>query len=267
LRSLSHELDTRKVDQDTSPVPHQPLDEIQMRLEQFKVVENRLKDILSRAAASLKGNSDVLESDVSQVIWGCYSCGYLIEDDLPDFCPTCGTLNIEFEWFGPFYSSTSEHLGQREPKEIISILEKIPAQVEKLIVGVDDNLLSKRASQEEWCVKEIVGHIIEVVRLFLKRVHTITESQGVPELPGAAPPWKLQEGKGYENWTEFELVSLLKNNRGTTLAFLSNLKDEDWSREGSSQGSLVSLLDLGTWLTNHDLGHVAQIKCYIPTST
>src|SRR5690606_7177146 len=152
---------------------------------------------------------------------------------------------------------TSEHLGQRTPKEILSILEDIPAQVEELIGGVDDSLLSKRPSLDEWCAKEIVGHIIEVERLFLKRVQTITESQGVPELPGDVPPWKLQEGKGYEDWKESELISQLKVNRDVTLTFLSDLKDEDWTREGSNQGSPVSLLDLGTWLANHDIGHVA----------
>jgi rubrerythrin/uncharacterized damage-inducible protein DinB len=267
LAVIIQELDTGKSGQDTSAVPPELTGDIQARIAQIEVVENRLKEILTRALASLNDNSDVMESDVKQVIWGCYSCGYLIEGDLPDACPVCGAINIEFEWFGPFYSSTSEHLGQRTPKEIVSILEKIPGQVEELIDGVEDRLLSNRPSHEEWCVKEIVGHIIEVEKLFLKRVQTIIDSQGFPELPSAAPPWKLHEGKRYENWKGSELISQLKENRHATLDYLSNLKDEDWTRVGSNQGSLVSLLDLGTWLTNHDVGHIAQIMRYIPTST
>ena len=264
FETIIQEINTGKAEQVKSPVHPEWIEETQARFEQFELVENRLKDILFRAIASLEDNSDVLESEVAQVIWGCYSCGYLIEGDLPDVCPVCGALSIEFEWFGPFYSSTSEHLGQRKPKEMISILAKIPAQVEELIGGVDDDLLSKRPSQQEWCVKEIVGHIIEVERLFLIRVQKIVESQGVPELPNTAPPWKLHEDKGYENWKGSELINRLKETRSATLAFLSNLKDEDWTREGSNQGSPISILDLGTWLTNHDIGHVAQIKRYVP---
>jgi rubrerythrin/uncharacterized damage-inducible protein DinB len=260
FETIIQEVEIGKAALHPSPVPPDSVGEMRNRFEQFKVVEDRLKDILSRSLASLKVNSDVLESDVKQFIWGCYSCGYLVEGDLTDVCPVCGALDIEFELFGPFYSSTPEHLGQRTPKEIVSILEKIPAEVEELIGGRDDLLLSKRPTQEEWCVKEIVGHIIEVDRLFLKRVQTIMETQGLPNLPSTAPPWKLHEGKGYENWKTSELISQLKENRDTTLAFLSNLKDEDWTRLGSNQGSPVSLLDLGTWLTNHDVGHVAQIK-------
>lgn len=265
IEVIIKELDTGKAEQDNFLVPPDKTEEIQASLEQIKVVEKQLKGILSRALASLNDHNDVLESDVHQVIWGCYSCGFLVEGDLPDMCPICGALDIEFEWFGPFYSSTPEHLGQRTPEQILSTLKEIPAQVEELIGEVDEIVLSKRPSQEEWCVKEIVGHIIEVERLFLKRVQTIINGQGIPELTSAAPPWKLHEDKQYENWKGSELISQLNETRQATLAFMSNLEDEDWTRQGSNQGSPVSLLDLGTWLVNHDVGHVAQIRRYIPT--
>ena len=266
FEAIIHELGTGKADQVISSIPPHSSQEIQTKLEQFKVVENQLEEIISRSLTSLKDNNDILESDVKQFIWGCFSCGLLIEGDLPDACPNCGALSIEFEWFGPFYSSTSEHLGQRTPKEILSTLEKGPVQVDELISDIDDNLLSKKPSKEEWCIKEIVGHVTEVERLFLKRVQTILENEGVPELPSSAPPWMLQEGKRYENWKASELISQFRETRSTTLKLLSNLEDEDWTRIGSNQGSPVSLLDLGTWLTNHDVGHIAQIKRYIPTS-
>ena len=266
FETIIHELHTGKADQVISPISPDPSQEIQTKLGQFKVVENRLEEIISRAIASLKENSDVLESDVKQFIWGCYSCGFLIEGDAPDACPNCGALSVEFEWFGPFYSSTSEHLGQRSPKEILSTLEKGPVLINELIRDIDDNLLSKKPSKEEWCVKEIVGHITEVEKLFLKRVQTILENEGVPELPSTVPPWLLQEGKEYENWKASELISQFEETRSATLKLLSNLKDTDWIRIGANQGSPVSLLDLGTWLTNHDVGHIAQIKRHIPTS-
>jgi rubrerythrin/uncharacterized damage-inducible protein DinB len=266
FEAIIEEVETGKAEQDPFSAPPESLGDMQAKLDQLIVVEDRLNEIVLRARDSLKDNSDVMESAVQQVIWGCYSCGYLIEGDLTDVCPTCGALDIEFEWFGPFYSSTPEHLGQRTPQEIISTLEGIPVEVEELIGDVDDAVLSSRPSQEEWCVKEIVGHMIEVDRLFLKRVQTIMQTQGLPELPAAPPPWKLQEGKGYENLSASEVLDELTKTRRATLALLYNLRDEDWTRSGSNQGSPVSLLDLGTWLTNHDIGHVAQIKRYIPST-
>jgi DinB family protein len=102
--------------------------------------------------------------------------------------------------------------------------------------------------------------------LFLKRVQTILENQGIPEFSSAAPPWELHHGKGYESWKASELIRRLNETRTETISILSSLEDNDWTRAGSNEGSPVSLLDLGTWLTNHDVGHVAQIKRYIPNN-
>ena len=74
--------------------------EYQKKLKQFNVVREKLTEILGRSLNSLRSNYDVQESDVNQFIWGCYSCGYLVEGDPPDACKVCGALGVEFEWFG-----------------------------------------------------------------------------------------------------------------------------------------------------------------------
>ena len=56
-----------------------------------------------------------------------------MEGDLPDSCPVCGSLSVEFEGFGPFYSASAEHLGQWKPLDITDILQGIPSKVESLI--------------------------------------------------------------------------------------------------------------------------------------
>lgn len=234
--------------------------EYQTKLKQFKVVRQKLGDILERSLRSLKSNHDIQESDVDQFIWGCYSCGYLVEGNPPDVCQVCGALGVEFEGFGPFYAGTPEHLGQLSPKEMIEILESIPEKVSEAIAGVDEKILERKPSKEDWCIKEIIGHIIETDKLFVKRVETVLKTQGVPEIPRTTPPWKLHEGKGYETLTKTELIGRLKESRGTSLDLIRNLKNEDWVRKGTIMGKTISVVDLGTWLANHDRGHLAQIK-------
>ncbi len=230
------------------------------KLQQFDFVRRKLADIIDRSLGSLETNDDIQESDVHQFIWGCYSCGYLVEGDPPDVCEVCGALGVEFEWFGPFYAATPEHLGQLSPQEMIDILESIPRKVSDAISGVDDEVLGKKPSEEEWCIKEIVGHIIETDKLFVKRLETVLKSQSVPEIPRTLPPWKLHEGKGYENLTAAELIKRLEESRAASLELVKNLKNEDWVRKGTLMGTTNSILDLGSWLTNHDRGHLAQIK-------
>jgi hypothetical protein len=234
--------------------------EYQDKLKQFKVVREKLTEVLDKSLDSLKSNDDVQESDVHQFIWGCYGCGYLVEGAPPDACNVCGALGVEFEWFGPFYAATPEHLGQLTPQEMIEVLESIPKQISDAISGVDDEVLSKKPSEEEWCIKEIVGHIIETDKLFVMRVETVLKAQGVPEIPRTTPPWKLHEGKGYESLSADELISRLKETRALSLKLVNDLKNEEWMRQGTLMGTANSILDLGSWLTNHDRGHLAQIK-------
>jgi rubrerythrin len=234
--------------------------EYEKKLKQFNVVREKLSEILDRSLNSLKLNDDIQESDVNQFIWGCYSCGYLVEGNPPDVCQVCSALGVEFESFGPFYAGTPEHLGQLSPQEIIEVLESIPEKVFEAISGVDDKGLGKKPSKEEWCIKEIIGHIIETDMLFVKRTETVLKAQGVPEIPRTTPPWKLHEGKGYETLSAIELIGRLKETRANSLELIKDLKNVDWVRQGTIMGKTISILDLGSWLTNHDRGHLAQIK-------
>jgi rubrerythrin len=232
---------------------------IHKRLEQSANVRARSRDILRRALASLESNFDVLESDVAQVLWGCYGCGAILEGDPPHACPVCGSLSVEFEWFGPFYSSTAERLGQLKPEDIIDILQSIPDEVSAIITNVDVALLSQKPSPDEWCVAEIVGHMLETDMLFAQRAQALLEAQGI-ELPRPMPPWKLHEGKGYETMQSAELMTLMRSARKQSLDLVRAMTPDDWTRKGLILGAETSMLDLGTWLANHDRGHLAQIK-------
>lgn len=229
-------------------------------LEQTYSAKQRLGDILRRARASLENNSDVLESDVQQFLWACHSCGAVIEGDRPHACPVCGALSVEFEGFGPFYSATSEHLGQLNPGEIVLTLEATPDEVEAVIAHVDEAILGRKPSANEWCVKEIFGHMLETDLLFGRRVRRLLESQGAPDLTTPIPPWKLHEGKGYETMPAPELLERMRQARSASLALVRTLTPEHWSRRGAVSGNSTSMLDLGTWLANHDRGHLAQIQ-------
>jgi len=233
---------------------------VEAKLAQFTTVRERLKDVARRSLASLRANKDVMESDVSQFLWGCYGCGYIAEGDRPDSWLVCGALGVEFEWFGPFYASTPEHLGQLTPAEIVAALETIPDQVAVAISKVNDDVLRRKPSEEEWCVNEIVGHILETDLLFVQRVRVILEGQGVPAIPRSAPPRKLHEGKGYEELSADELLERLRQARSAGLELVRGLKPEQWNRQGTLLGTITSVLDLGSWLTNHDRGHLAQIR-------
>lgn len=229
-------------------------------MRQSMAVRQRLAEITQEAIESLETNSDVLESDVDQWLYGCYSCGNIAGGDRPDTCDVCGALEAEFEPFGPYYSLAPEHLGQRTPDEIKAIFAKTADRVADAIFDVPDAVLRHRPTPEEWNVKELVGHLIETDQLFVWRVEKILAEPDMPDVSFATAPWKLHEGKGYEDMSASKLVRRLKTSHARSLASIQDLSPEQWCRRGAMNRASRSLIDLGTWVANHDLGHLAQIR-------
>jgi DinB superfamily len=79
-------------------------------------------------------------------------------------------------------------------------------------------------------------------------------------------PWIQHIGKGYELMGRVELVERFRTVRAATLTLVEGLQAQDWMRRGSVGGTANSVLDLGTWLANHDVGHLAQARRPGPAS-
>jgi hypothetical protein len=121
-------------------------------------------------------------------------------------------------------------------------------------------VLSRKPTPEEWSVKELIGHLIETDALFVWRVETILNEPDLPDIDYATPPWKLHKGKGYQEMSPRELVKRLRDSHARSLASVTDLTAEQWCRRGTMLAASRSLVDLGTWVANHDLGHIAQIR-------
>lgn len=223
-------------------------------------VQERIDELLQRARTSLLIHGDVPESVVAQHLWGCYGCGYVVEGNRPENCPLCGALGVEFEWFGPFYTATSEHLGQLGPASILAVLAAVPDEVASLLATTSNAVLRRKPSDDDWCVMEIVGHMLETDLLFAWRLRTVLSEQGMPYLDTPIPPWKLHEGKGYQDLPLDDLPDRLRQARAASLVLIRDLTPEQWARRGILRGTSTSILDLGTWLANHDRGHLAQVR-------
>jgi hypothetical protein len=219
-------------------------------------------NLVVRAVTSLAAHSDVQESDVDQFVWACFGCGNLTEGEAPDGCSVCGAQASEFRRFEPFYSVTPEHLGRQSPAEIVTVLASIPDMLAATVAGVADSVLGRKPSPGEWGIKEIMAHMLETDLLFARRAHTILaqEPGRVPGIESPIPPWLLHEGKRYEELTAQGILARLRQVRADSLTLLGGLASAQWGWYGTNGGTQTTLLDLGTWLANHDQGHLVQIR-------
>lgn len=228
--------------------------------QQATQVRAQVREIIRSSQASLQSNPDVLENDVAQVLQVCLSCGMIIErgKEPIKYCPVCSAPRAEFVGFGPYYSSTPEHLGHLRPARIKQIMTQTPRDVEGLISTIDVEILHHKPSVDEWNIAEIIGHLIETDSEFVRRVKMLVEVER-PLIPSKIP-WKLHEGKGYEVMWAQELIEKFHNTRQQTISFINQLSEDDWNCTGFYSTSQTSVITTGSWLANHDLGHLAQIR-------
>jgi rubrerythrin len=220
-----------------------------------------LEHILRRAIRSLERNRDVLESDVAQSLWGCQVCGKVVEGSAPRSCLVCGALRFEFEWFGPFYSGSFERLGRRSPEDIARIIADSPRRLTNLLHGIDEERLASRPSTDEWSMKEIAGHLIDITHLFCWRVRKIRDAVPPASLDGSTPPWRMLEGKGYPDLASRLIVEGFRSATQEALDVIQGFDVDDWGRFGLVRGRVVTTnLDLGTWLVNHNIAHCSQLE-------
>jgi rubrerythrin len=230
------------------------------RLQRLQAVVEPLLDILDRAVDSLRHHRDVMESDVAQFLWGCYECGYIAETAQPETCPHCGALGAEFERFGPFYVVTDEQLGRRRAEEITAILQESPTAVANAVAGLPDDLLRRRPTPDEWCMKEIAGHMVDVTELFLERVRRILDAETPAAFDPPIPAWRILEGKGYAAMDAQEIVTRFHQATEAALARIRSFSSKEWTRIGLIHGKSGNILDVGTWLANHNVAHLKQIE-------
>jgi rubrerythrin len=226
-------------------------------LQQSETVHARVSDLVQRSLNSLADYPDILERDVQIFLYSCLSCGNPMEGRAREQCDLCGAIRAEFLYIGPFYSGTAERLGRLSPQQVLATLEAIPAQVAALIGNADDADLRRKPSETEWCIKEIVAHMLEADYICVGEVEAIMAQ--TPYLNTTAP-WKSHLGKGYDELPAARLIELMTEARMATLALLQSLAPADWSKSYEIWGRVASVLDVGTWHANHDVGHLAQVK-------
>ncbi len=218
-----------------------------------------IRDILSRSLQSLRDHPDILESDVNQILWGCHLCGAVAEGTRPEACRVCGAPPPDFELFAPFFAQSTERIGRLPASGIIETLRLTGARVESSLAKLSAAELDMKPSTEEWSPREIVAHMTETDRLFAERARAIlAEPPGVVD--GNVRPWMLHIGRGYEGLSVDELLLRQREARADTLRVVEALGPREWARRANLRGAQATLLDFGTWIANHDVGHLGQLE-------
>ena len=132
------------------------------------------------------------------------------------------------------------------------------AEVERLFGTVDDTAALARYAPGKWSVKEILGHLADVERIFSYRLLCISRGDATP-LPGFDENAYVPVAESDERPLR-ELVAEFRAVRLSTVALLNGLPPASWSRRGNASGNPVSARALAYIIVGHVTHHLGVLR-------
>ncbi|HLF79987.1 MAG TPA: DinB family protein [Dehalococcoidia bacterium] len=152
--------------------------------------------------------------------------------------------------------------GDRDPKhlEIIEALKRLPDLIEEEAAGLSESVQRARPSQDEWSIKETVGHLRDYAELTGRWFSTVC-SLTDPMLPNLTREAELDSVK-QRNYQDADLSALIAETRSFRLQAVGVLSHAvDWTRLGQlPRVGRRSLKQLAERAVEHEVAQLAQIR-------
>jgi len=123
--------------------------------------------------------------------------------------------------------------------DVAALLERQPAALREACAGLSDEGARFRYAPGKWSIKEVVGHLCDVERVFSYRALRIGRGDATP-LPGFDEN-AYAAAAGADDRPLEELLDEFVAVRASTLALLAGFGPEAWTRTGNANGHPMSL--------------------------
>lgn len=144
--------------------------------------------------------------------------------------------------------------------ELLPALAATPARLRAIARDVPDAALRRRPAAGEWCLNEIMAHLLHVeTTLFLPRLRRMATEDAPVFEPFSPEPWARERDHSREPFATS--LAAFERAREETVAFLAALPPGAAERRGLS--GFFGPLTLGQYATHaadHDLEHVSQMR-------
>jgi len=146
------------------------------------------------------------------------------------------------------------------------VLVALPRQIDEIraVLGsLTDKQALFRDTPKEWSIKEVMGHITDVERVFSSRILRVSRNDPTP-LPGFEQDDYIHQA-GYDNCALGDLINEFEHLRRANMIMIQNMPDAYADRLGNASGFPVSVRALVYMLVGHVDHHMASLhEKYLP---
>jgi len=146
------------------------------------------------------------------------------------------------------------------------VLAALPQQIDEIrsaLGTLSDGEARFKFGPEEWSIKEVVGHLNDVERVFSYRLLRISRNDATP-LPGFEQEDYVRAA-GFDSYSLSDLIQEFEFLRRANILAISHMTDESINRRGIASGAAISALALVYMLVGHVDHHMASLnEKYLP---
>lgn len=146
----------------------------------------------------------------------------------------------------------------REGEDVLAVLEEQPGRLEAFFAAVSEEQGGYRYEPGKWSVREVVGHLIDVERVFGFRAYCFSRREAQP-LPGVDFESYAANGD-YDRRTLADLLGEFGDLRRSQAALFRSLGEDAWSRMGTADTHPISVRALAYILAGHVRYHTQLLK-------
>jgi uncharacterized damage-inducible protein DinB len=165
--------------------------------------------------------------------------------------------------YAPFYAEYIQRASQRE-----DIQAALSDQIEQLLNALDsltDAQARFKPAPKEWSIKEVVGHLNDVERVFSYRLLRISRGDQTP-LPGFEQNDFVRAAE-FDTFALLDLLSEFEFLRRANILAIRNMSGEAIDRRGTTSGMTVSARALIFMMVGHVDHHIASLReKYLPVA-
>jgi hypothetical protein len=165
--------------------------------------------------------------------------------------------------YASFYADYVQRAMQR-PDVYLALSHQIE-EIHAALDPLSDAQACFKPGLEEWSIKEVMGHLNDVERVFSYRLLRISRNDATP-LPGFEQEDYIRAA-GYDRYSLSDLTSEFEFLRRANLIAIQHMSEEAVERRGTASGFTVSARALIYMIVGHVDHHMASLQeKYLPNA-
>ncbi len=142
--------------------------------------------------------------------------------------------------------------------DILEILENQIDEITGVLGGASEEQAGVLHRTHTWTIKQVVGHLIDVEKVFGYRSHRFACNDLRPIL--GMEQNDFVNSLDYESPLLSDMVVELKCSRRSNGYFLKRIPEVAWSRTGTADGNVISVRAIAYILVGHVIHHLEIIR-------